>query len=346
MRIVPCAPSSSTLYPSTNPSSFRIVTMATFILEAGTSTCLCLACCALRMRVRRSAIGSVMLIVLPPAPSLRSYQLALVTPGSAPSKARFRKQIRQSWNLRRYPRDRPQRLQRLFTRTENFGLRTVLATHAVVATLLILPLVLPERHAERGQERPGLLVGTGRRHDADVHPLDLLDLRVVDLGEDQLVPHPERVIAPAVERPRGDPAEVADAGERQVHEAVEELVHALAAQGDAAPDRHPLAELEVRDRLPGAGHRRLLARDPRQLVHGRVHDLAVLDGVPDPHVHHDLRDPGHGHGRGVAELLDQARHDLGLVRLRQPRHRLLQRPRGTGAPAPGPARPLLVQLHP
>src|SRR5262245_51386352 len=39
-----------------------MVTMATFIREAGTSTVLCLATCALRMRVRRSAIGSVMLI--------------------------------------------------------------------------------------------------------------------------------------------------------------------------------------------------------------------------------------------------------------------------------------------
>src|SRR5262249_48687037 len=36
------------------------------------------------------------------------YQEALATPGISPFRARFRKQIRHSWNLRRYPRGRPQ----------------------------------------------------------------------------------------------------------------------------------------------------------------------------------------------------------------------------------------------
>jgi hypothetical protein len=36
------------------------------------------------------------------------YQEAFATPGISPFKARFRKQIRHSWNLRRYPRGRPQ----------------------------------------------------------------------------------------------------------------------------------------------------------------------------------------------------------------------------------------------
>src|SRR5882672_3836560 len=62
MRSAPCTSASTTLKLSTKPSSLRMVTMATFIFEAGTSTVLCLATCALRMRVRRSAIGSVMLI--------------------------------------------------------------------------------------------------------------------------------------------------------------------------------------------------------------------------------------------------------------------------------------------
>jgi hypothetical protein len=49
------------------------------------------------------------------------YQLAFRTPGIIPLKASSLKQIRHSPNRRRYARDRPQRLQRLFFRVENFG---------------------------------------------------------------------------------------------------------------------------------------------------------------------------------------------------------------------------------
>jgi hypothetical protein len=50
----------------------------------------------LRMRVSRSAMGSFMDIAL----ALLAYQLDLVTPGNLPSRARFRKHIRHSWNFR------------------------------------------------------------------------------------------------------------------------------------------------------------------------------------------------------------------------------------------------------
>ena len=58
------------------------------------STFSCSARLALRMRVRRSAIGSLIIAGAP-------YQLALITPGTSPLRASSRKQIRQSWNLRR-----------------------------------------------------------------------------------------------------------------------------------------------------------------------------------------------------------------------------------------------------
>ena len=47
----------------------------------------------------------------------RDYQLDFTTPGIFPDKASSRKQIRHRWNLRIYPRGRPQRSQRLRTRT-------------------------------------------------------------------------------------------------------------------------------------------------------------------------------------------------------------------------------------
>jgi len=63
------------------------------------------------MRVNISAIGSVIMMVRP------SYQLDFVMPGIWPSRASFRKQIRQRPNFRMKPRGRPHRSQRLRWRT-------------------------------------------------------------------------------------------------------------------------------------------------------------------------------------------------------------------------------------
>jgi hypothetical protein len=49
------------------------------------------------------------------------YQLDLITPGSRPSDARFRKQIRQMPNFRRNALGRPHMGHRLYARTRNFA---------------------------------------------------------------------------------------------------------------------------------------------------------------------------------------------------------------------------------
>ena len=56
----------------------------------------------------------------------------------------------------------------------------------------------------------------------------------------------------------------------------------VAAQRDHRADRHALADLELRDRLLGAGHDRLLAGDARDLVGAGVDDLGVLVASPRP----------------------------------------------------------------
>ena len=60
-------------------------------------------------------------------------------------------------------------------------------------------LVLPERHADELQQLARLFVGLRRGDDRDVHAARLVDLHVVDLGEQQLVAQAERVVAAAVE---------------------------------------------------------------------------------------------------------------------------------------------------
>src|SRR5947209_8070679 len=103
-----------------------------FSRDAGISTLACRAISAFRTRVSISAMGSAVIYFLPSAPfitlsqrvcpgvGLGCYQLAFVTPGISPASANLRIQIRQSENLRKKPRGRPQFLQRLRIREGNF----------------------------------------------------------------------------------------------------------------------------------------------------------------------------------------------------------------------------------
>jgi hypothetical protein len=61
------------------------------------------------------------------------YQDDFETPGISPRSARLRKHKRQMPNLRRKARGRPQSLQRLCLREENFGFLASFTRFAVVA---------------------------------------------------------------------------------------------------------------------------------------------------------------------------------------------------------------------
>src|SRR2546421_11249902 len=87
------------------------------------------------MRVSMSAMGSDVVI-----PSLLPYQDALITPGTSPASTSLRKQIRHSLNLRRNPRGRPHRKQRLRCRHWSLGVFAALAK-ASFSSLAILAVV-------------------------------------------------------------------------------------------------------------------------------------------------------------------------------------------------------------
>src|SRR5438067_9354047 len=105
---------------------------------------------------------------------------------------------------------------------------------------LLLPFssVLRKRHAEPAQERQALLVRLRRGRDRDVEAANLLNVVVVDLGEDDLLVDAERVVAATVERSRVEAPEVTDAGQCDRDETVQKLVHARTAQRHARADRH------------------------------------------------------------------------------------------------------------
>src|SRR6185503_9573545 len=117
-----------------------------------------------------------------------------------------------------------------------FSFRSLTASLAIWG-LLSLCLLMPEGEAERGEQRPRLVVRLRGGIDGDVHPADRVDLVVIDLRENDLLLDAEGIVAAAVEGAVRHAAEIADAGNRDVHQAVEEFVHARAAQGDHAAHR-------------------------------------------------------------------------------------------------------------
>ena len=71
---------------------------------------------------------------------MNGYQLALRTPGIIPTSDRSRKQMRQSPNLRRNARERPQRPQRLCCRTCELRLPLALLDHGLTGHYAALSL--------------------------------------------------------------------------------------------------------------------------------------------------------------------------------------------------------------
>ena len=88
----------------------------------------------------------------------------------------------------------------------------------------------------------GFFIGfSGGRND-NVHAADFVNFVVFDFWEDELFFDAEGIIASSVEGVGIDAAEVANAGQCDIHELIEEIVHTGAAQGDFAADSHTLTE--------------------------------------------------------------------------------------------------------
>ena len=88
---------------------------------------------------------------------------------------------------------------------------------------------------------------------------------------------PEGEVATAVEATIRDAAEVAHAGQSEVHELVQEVPHAFLAERHAATDGHAFTQLERGDGLLGAGHHGLLSGNDGQFVHGLFHRVSFSD---------------------------------------------------------------------
>src|SRR5437867_2613904 len=304
-RSVPCVASSSSRKFLMKPSSFRISATRTLSLDAGMSTFSCSARLALRMRVRRSAIGSLRMGLPARLRDARNLALERQLAKAEPAHLELPEAA---------GRADAQLAPRIGARREfRFTLRLHDERRLGHAKLLT------ERTSQGREQHLGVLVRARRRDDADVHAADLVDLVVDDLREDQLLAQTERVVAPAVEALGRHAAEVAHARQRDVDEAVEELVHPGAPQGHLRADRHALAQLEVRDRLLGPRDDRPLAGDQLQVGGREVEHLRILAPFADAHVDDDLLQPRHLVRVGEPALLHDRLNDRLVVHLLQPR---------------------------
>src|SRR5699024_8411297 len=127
------------------------------------------------------------------------------------------------------------------------GLSLLLENHRLLShSWFLLPLTVGgEGSAQESQQLLGLLVRLSSGADDDVHTTDLVDLIVLDLGEDQLLLQAQGVVAAAVEGVGVDATEVTHTGQGHVEQTIHELPHLVLAQGDLSADGHALTELEV-----------------------------------------------------------------------------------------------------
>src|SRR5882757_10223869 len=93
-----------------------------------------------------------------------------------------------------------------------------------------------ERHAHFAQQRFSFLVRSRRGDNCNIKSDVALDFVEFDFRENRLVRNADRVIAVLVETPRGYAAEIANARQGSLDEALQEFVHALAAQRDLRSD--------------------------------------------------------------------------------------------------------------
>src|SRR6516225_2712104 len=279
-----------------NPSRSRMAARDSFSLEPGIFTESNCARFALRRRVSMSAIGSVIVIGSPPRsparlghardlpgvdhrPKTDPAEAELAVDGLRPTAA-LAPRVRADLELRRPLLLVPESLLR----------------HRSAR-------LLSEWEPEGREEGTALGVGAGGGHDRDVEPPRRVDLVVLDLREDQLVVDAHRVVAVAVERPGRQPAEVADPRDREADQPVEELPRPIAAERDLDADRHPLSELEVRDRPLGARHHGLLPGDLLDVALGALDEGGLRHGPADARADHDLDQPGYLHDVLEPELV-------------------------------------------
>src|SRR5260370_37059661 len=171
------------------PSSLRMRAISVLSFETGTSTRWCLAAAALRRRVRRSAMGSGCIVLLP-AGFHDAGDFSLQRHTAKPDSAHL--------ELANYRARPPAAAAAVADPHFEFRFLERLGDFCCACHLLRYPFFAKRKAEPLEQLAALLIVLRGRRH-GDVHALDLIHARVIDLREHQLAFQSHRLIPAAVE---------------------------------------------------------------------------------------------------------------------------------------------------
>jgi len=123
----------------------------------------------------------------------------------------------------------------------------------------------------------------------------------------------ESIITATVEGITVDAAEVADSGEGDIHEFIEEIIHTFAAESDFAADRHASAEFPSGEGFPGASDDRFLPGDGGKVGDSRFESLSIPYGIAASHIDNDFIEFRHLHDVFVIEFGRQSRDNFGFI---------------------------------
>src|SRR5690348_12151210 len=186
-------------------------------LEAGTSTRWCFAAAALRMRVRKSAMGSV--CIVSPVVSRRRLPRRLPArfhdAGNLSLERHTAKTDAAHLELADIPASAAADAAAVADAHLEFGLLKRLGDFCRSCHLL-RSSGNAQGNSKAFQQLAAFLVVPRGRRQCNVHALDLVHAGVIDFGKHQLILEPESVIAPAVKGVRRQAAEIADAGQNHV----------------------------------------------------------------------------------------------------------------------------------
>src|SRR6516162_7652646 len=272
--------------------------ISVFSFETGTSTRWCFAAAALRTRVKKSAMGSVCIILLPARfHDARDFSLERHAAEADAAHLEFA-------NI---PAGAAAATAAAADANFKLGLLQRLGDFCGACHLLCYSF-FAQRKTEALEELAAFFIVASRGGQRDIHALDLVHACVINLREHQLILETQGVVAAAIESIRGQPAEVTHAGQHYIAQPVEKFVHLLPAQGNRTADGHALADLEIRDGLLRARDHGFLAGDLSEFHGGGVQQFDVLAGFAKTDVDGDLRELRHRHDVLPAKSLHQRGH--------------------------------------
>jgi len=177
----------------------------------------------------------------------------------------------------------------------------------------ILVTCSAEGEAELLHEHAPSFCIPGSHGEDNFQTVNLLHFVRTDFREGQVLLEAERVVPLAIEGLGRNAAEVSDAGERNIDELIEELVHPTTTQGHLRPDHHPLPNLEGRNRLLRFREHWLLPANTGNRRNNGFLELGILDAVPETNIYGYLGHARYGVRVGYLQGLLQRRDDLAAV---------------------------------